>query len=45
MKDLRQYKNEPAFLESFDRMFTTYPEMVRDIMNGCSSSTARRSSR
>ena len=33
MKDLRQYKNEPAFLESFDRMFTTYPETVRDVMN------------
>ena len=32
-KDLRQYKNEPAFLESFDRMFTTYPETVRDVMN------------
>jgi electron transfer flavoprotein-quinone oxidoreductase len=34
MKDLRQFKNEPAFLEGFDRMFGAYPDMVKDIMNG-----------
>lgn len=34
MKDLRQFKNEPAFLEGFSRMFTAYPEMVKDMMNG-----------
>ena len=34
MKDLRQFKDEPAFLEGFDRMFTAYPEMVKDLMNG-----------
>ncbi len=34
MKDLRQFKDEPAFLEGFDRMFTTYPELVKDLMNG-----------
>ncbi|MBQ9042026.1 MAG: FAD-dependent oxidoreductase [Eggerthellaceae bacterium] len=33
MKDFRQYQGEPAFLENFDRMFSGYPEMVRDIMN------------
>ena len=33
MKDLRKYKDEPLFLENFDRMFKEYPEMVRDIMN------------
>lgn len=33
LKDLRQYKNEPAFMENFDRMFNGYPVMVRDIMN------------
>ena len=34
MKDFRQYKDEPAFLEGFTRMFNEYPEMARDIMNG-----------
>lgn len=34
MKDLRQYKDEPAFLEGFDRMFNDYPAAVRDLMNG-----------
>ena len=34
MKDLRQFKDEPAFLERFDRMFTVYPEMVKGLMNG-----------
>lgn len=34
MKDLRQYKDEPAFLEHFDRMFNEYPAAVRDCMNG-----------
>lgn len=33
LKDLRQYKDEPAFMENFDRMFNGYPAMVRDIMN------------
>lgn len=33
LKDLRQYKDEPAFMENFDRMFNGYPGMVRDIMN------------
>ena len=33
MKDLRQFKNVPAFMENFDRMFSGYPEMVRDMMN------------
>lgn len=34
MKDLRQFKNVPEFMENFDRMFCGYPEMVRDMMNG-----------
>lgn len=34
MKDLRQFKGVPAFMEHFDRMFRGYPEMVRDMMNG-----------
>lgn len=33
LKDLRQYKDEPEFMENFDRMFNGYPVMVRDIMN------------
>lgn len=33
LKNLRQYKDEPAFMENFDRMFNGYPVMVRDIMN------------
>lgn len=33
MKDLRQYKNEPAFLEGFTRMFNEYPELARDVLN------------
>lgn len=33
LKDLRQYKDEPAFMENFERMFNGYPVMVRDIMN------------
>lgn len=33
LKDLRQYKDEPAFMENFDRMFNGYPVMVRDVMN------------
>lgn len=33
MKDLRQFKNVPNFMEHFDRMFCGYPEMVRDAMN------------
>lgn len=34
MRDLRQYKDEPAFLEGFDRMFNDYPAAVSDLMNG-----------
>ncbi|MEC4183263.1 FAD-dependent oxidoreductase [Adlercreutzia sp. R21] len=34
LKDLRQFRKTPAFLEGFTRMFEGYPEMVRDIMNG-----------
>lgn len=34
MKDLRQFERVPAFMEGFDRMFSGYPEMVRDLMNG-----------
>ena len=33
MKDMRQFKNVPAFMENFDRMFCGYPEMMRDMMN------------
>lgn len=34
LKDLRQFKNVPSFMEHFDRMFCGYPEMIRDMMNG-----------
>lgn len=34
LKDLRQFKNVPHFMENFDRMFCGYPEMIRDMMNG-----------
>lgn len=34
MKDLRQFKNVPAFMEGFTRMFDGYPQMLRDVMNG-----------
>lgn len=34
LKDLRQFRNVPEFMEHFDRMFCGYPEMVRDMMNG-----------
>ena len=33
MKDMRQFKNVPNFMEHFDRMFCGYPEMIRDMMN------------
>ena len=33
MKDLRQYRSEPAFLEGFTRMFNEYPELARDVLN------------
>lgn len=33
MKDLRQFRKVPAFMEGFGRMFCGYPEMVRDVMN------------
>lgn len=34
MGDLKTYAKAPAFMEHFDRMFSGYPEMARDIMNG-----------
>lgn len=34
MKDLRQFKNVPAFMEGFTRMFDGYPQMLRDVMSG-----------
>ena len=33
MEDLYQYEKTPQFLEDFSRMFDTYPDMVRRIMN------------
>ena len=33
MKDMRQFKNVPNFMEHFDRMFCGNPEMIRDMMN------------
>ncbi len=33
MKDFKQFKNVPNFMEHFDRMFVGYPEMVRDMFN------------
>lgn len=33
LKDLRQFKRVPLFMEGFHRMFDGYPEMMRDIMN------------
>lgn len=33
LKDLRQFQKVPAFMEGFDRMFSGYPEMIRDVMN------------
>lgn len=33
MKDLRQFRNVPGFMEGFTRMFDGYPQMVRDMMN------------
>ena len=33
MKDLRQYRSEPTFLEGFTRMFNEYPELARDVLN------------
>ena len=33
LKDLRQFKNVPAFMEGFSRMFDGYPQMIRDVMN------------
>ena len=34
LRDLRQYRKVPAFMEGFDRMFDGYPQMARDLMNG-----------
>ena len=34
MKDLRRFSKAPAFMEGFHRMFDTYPEAARDMMNG-----------
>ena len=33
LKDLKQFKKVPAFMEGFTRMFDGYPQMVRDMMN------------
>ncbi|WP_172137199.1 FAD-dependent oxidoreductase, partial [Adlercreutzia sp. ZJ473] len=33
LKDLRQFKNVPGFMEGFTRMFDGYPQMLRDMMN------------
>lgn len=33
LKDLRNFKKVPTFMEGFTRMFDGYPEMVRDAMN------------
>jgi electron transfer flavoprotein-quinone oxidoreductase len=33
MKDLRQFKDFPHFMENTTRLFNEYPEIVRDIMN------------
>lgn len=32
LKDLRQFKNVPGFMEGFTRMFDGYPQMLRDMM-------------
>ena len=34
LRDLRQYRKVPAFMEGFTRMFDGYPQTVRDLMNG-----------
>ncbi|WP_165172722.1 FAD-dependent oxidoreductase [Adlercreutzia sp. ZJ242] len=33
LKDLRQFRNVPGFMEGFTRMFDGYPQMLRDMMN------------
>lgn len=33
MSDLRQFRDAPAFMTGFDRIFNGYPEMARDMMN------------
>lgn len=33
LKDLREFKGLPDFMEHFDRMFCGYPEMARDVLN------------
>ncbi|MEG1561889.1 MAG: FAD-dependent oxidoreductase [Raoultibacter sp.] len=33
LKDLKQFKRVPSFMEGFGRMFKGYPEMTRDMMN------------
>ena len=33
LKDLKQFKAVPDFMENFERMFCGYPEMIRDAMN------------
>ena len=33
MRDMEMYKDAPEFLEDCPRMFSGYPEMIRDIMN------------
>ena len=34
IKDLRTFKEWPATMEHWDRMFTEYPTMVREVFNG-----------
>lgn len=34
LRDLRQYRKVPAFMEGCTRMFDGYPQTVRDLMNG-----------
>jgi len=33
MRDLRSFSAAPAFMEGFDRMFTTYPELAGRVMD------------
>ena len=33
MEDLRRYKDVPAFLENFDRMFSLYPQAAANVMD------------
>lgn len=33
LKDMRQFKDTPHFLENFNRMFNEYPELAKDALN------------